>query len=101
MEKEKINRTRIVSFISEHRAEFERRFGVSKIGVFGSYAREEAKDDSDIDVVVELEKPDMFYLIGIKRAIEEAFGRKVDVVRLRDGMNMALRRRIERDVIYV
>ena len=49
----------------------------------------------------ELEKPDLFYMIGIKQAIEEVLGRKVDVVRLRERMNKALKRRIEQDVIYV
>ena len=51
--------------------------------------------------MVELEKPDLFYMIGIKQAIEEVLGRKVDVVRLRERMNKALKRRIEQDVIYV
>lgn len=51
--------------------------------------------------MVELERPDLFCLIGIKQAVEEALGSKVDVVRLRDKMNEALRRRIERDAIYV
>ena len=40
-------------------------------------------------------------MIGIKQAIEEAFGIKVDVVRLREKMSKTLKHRIERDVIYV
>ena len=51
--------------------------------------------------MVELEEPDLFYLIGIKQIVEEAFGNKVDIVRLRENMNKALKHRIERDVIYV
>ena len=58
-------------------------------------------DRSDIDVVVELSKADLFFLIGIKQTLEERFGRKVDIVRLRNGMNQVLRSRIERDAIYV
>lgn len=91
----------IISFISGHKAEFRQKFGVKKIGLFGSYARGEVRKGSDIDIVVELEKPDLFFLIGIKQAVEEALSCKVDVVRLREKMNEALRRRIERDVIYV
>jgi uncharacterized protein len=101
MEKMITNKMVIVGFLSEHKSEFERRFGVKKIGIFGSYARGESNSDSDIDVVVELERPDIFYLVGIKRTIEEAFGQKVDVVRLRDQMNASLRTRIERDAVYV
>lgn len=96
-----MNRDDIISFISSHKAEFEQKFGVKKIGLFGSYVRGEVYEGSDIDIVVELEKPDLFSLIGIKQAVEEAFGNKVDIVRLRDKMNKTLRRRIERDAIYV
>jgi len=96
-----MKREDIISFISRHKAEFEQSFGVKKIGLFGSYARGEIREDSDIDIVVELERPDLFCLIGIKQAVEEGLNCKVDVVRLRDKMNEALRRRIERDAIYV
>jgi uncharacterized protein len=58
-------------------------------------------EESGIDIAVELEKADMFCLIGIKQALEEKFGRRVDVVRIRKPMNMSLLRRIEKDAIYV
>jgi predicted nucleotidyltransferase len=96
-----MTREDIINFISGHRDEFEQKFGAKKIGIFGSFARGEVREESDIDIVVELEKPDLFCLIGIKQMVEEAFDCKVDVVRLRDGMNEALRRRIERDATYV
>ncbi|MBI5894051.1 MAG: nucleotidyltransferase domain-containing protein [Deltaproteobacteria bacterium] len=96
-----MNRDEIIRFISAHKAEFEQNFGVTKIGLFGSYARGETREGSDIDIVVEVKKPDLFNLIGVKQAIEEAFRRNVDIVRLRDKMNKFLKQRIERDVIYV
>ena len=96
-----MNREGIIRFISKHKTEFEQKFGVTRIGLFGSYARGEVREDSDIDIVVELKKPDLFNLIGIKQIIEESLGSKVDIVRIRDKMNKFLRQRIERDVIYV
>jgi predicted nucleotidyltransferase len=96
-----MEREDIIRFIVVNKVKFEQEFGLKKIGLFGSYARGEVREDSDIDIVVEIEKPDLFHLIGIKLAIEEALGNKVDIVRLRDTMNRALRSRIERDVIYV
>ncbi|MBU4445845.1 nucleotidyltransferase domain-containing protein [bacterium] len=96
-----MNRENIISFIAQNKTEFEKKFSVRKIGLFGSYARDEAFEDSDIDIVVELEKPDLFNLIGIKQAIEEALKIEVDIVRLREKMNTTLKRRIERDAIYV
>ena len=96
-----MRREDVISFIVAHKARFEKEFGVKRIGLFGSYARGEVREESDIDIVVEIEKPDLFHLIGIKQAIEEALGAKVDIVRLRDTMNQALRSRIERDAVYV
>jgi len=96
-----MKREDIIRFIAAHKAKYEQEFGLKRVGPFGSYARGEVGEDSDIDIVVEIEKPDLFHLIGIKQAIEEALGNKVDIVRLRDTMNQALRFRIERDVIYV
>ncbi len=91
----------IIDFLQTQKEFFKREFRVKRIGIFGSCARGNITGESDIDIVVELEKPDLFYLIGIKQTIEEAFGSKVDVVRLREKMNKALKHRIERDVIYV
>lgn len=90
----------IMDFLESHKDFFSSEFKVTKIGIFGSYARGDGNDESDIDIVVELEKPDLYYLIGIKQAVEEALGGKVDVVRLRDKMNATLKRRIEQDAIY-
>ncbi|TWI75374.1 hypothetical protein LZ24_00825 [Desulfobotulus alkaliphilus] len=74
---------------------------ILKIGVFGSVARNDIKEESDIDVVVELKKPDLFSLIGIKQELEEHLHRKVDVVRYRQGMNAFLKTRIDREALYV
>jgi len=92
--------SQILAFLREQKDYFKKEYKVKKIGVFGSWARGDADEDSDIDIVVDLEKPDLFYLIGVKQAIEETFGRRVDIVRLREKMNETLRKRIEHDVIY-
>lgn len=55
-----MKREDIIDFISSHKTEFEQRFGIKRIGLFGSYARDEGREESDIDIVVELEKPDLF-----------------------------------------
>ena len=76
-------------------------FGIIRIGVFGSVARDEMTDISDVDVVVELDQPDLLTLVGIKQELEESLHRSVDVVRYREGMNAYLKRRIEREAVYV
>jgi predicted nucleotidyltransferase len=91
----------ILDFLIKNKASFQREFSIKKIGLFGSIARGEATDESDIDIVVELEKADMFYMIGIKQALEDNFGCRVDVVRMRKTMNPTLRRRIEKDAVFI
>jgi len=56
---------------------------------------------SDIDIVVELNKPDLFYLVDIKQDLEEKFHRPVDIVRYRDRMNAFLKKRIDKEAVYV
>jgi uncharacterized protein len=77
------------------------RYEIIRIGVFGSAARGSMNEHSDIDVVVELGKPDLFYLIGIKQDLEEKFHRPVDIVRYRDRMNAFLKKRIDKEAVYV
>lgn len=96
-----MNKDEIIRFLKDHKADLEKNYGVLKIGLFGSYARNAARDDSDIDIAVELKTPDLFSLIGIKQTIEEQTGRHVEVIRMRNAMNTGLKKRIERDVIYV
>jgi predicted nucleotidyltransferase len=91
----------VIDFLSRHKSLFAQQFYVNKIGIFGSYAKGLAGEESDIDIVVEQSKPDLFCLIGVKQVIEEGLGVKADVVRIREKMNPVLKRRIEQDVIYV
>jgi predicted nucleotidyltransferase len=77
------------------------RYEIIRIGIFGSAARDNMNEQSDIDVVVELGKPDLFYLIGIKQDLEEKFHRTVDIVRYRERMNAFLKGRIDKEAFYV
>ena len=96
MEKDEIIRA-LRSFIALNRYRYE----IIRLGVFGSAARDDMNEQSDIDVVVELGKPDLFYLVGIKQDLEEKFRRPVDIVRYRDTMNGFLKKRIDKEAVYV
>jgi hypothetical protein len=85
------------SFVEKNRDRYE----IIRIGIFGSAARDNMEELSDIDVVVELSKPDLFYLVGIKQDLEEKFHRPVDIVRYRDRMNAFLKKRIDKEAVYV
>lgn len=75
-------------------------YGISKIGIFGSMARNEATEISDIDICVEMKKSVLFIMVHVKEELQELFGRPVDIVRLRKNMNPMLLKQIGRDGIY-
>ena len=89
----------VLNYLSKHFQEFHNKYNVEKIGLFGSYARDEATQDSDIDIFVQMH-PKLLDMIAIKQLIEEDLHQKVDIVRLRDKMNPYLKKRILRDGIY-
>lgn len=96
-----VDRNNVVNIISQFKAENLKRYGIKKIGVFGSLALDSANPASDIDVVVELDRPDIFCLIGIKQDLEILLGKPVDIVRYRENMNKFLKKRIDDDAVYI
>lgn len=87
--------------LSRYRKKRAADYGIERLGVFGSTARGNNEPESDVDIVVELAKPDLLILVGIKQELEDILDRPVDVVRYRDNMNQFLKRRIDRKAIYV
>jgi predicted nucleotidyltransferase len=96
----KMTRSSVLSTLSAFQRAHSEEFGLVRIGVFGSIARGQFSEDSDVDVVVELAKPDLLLMIGIKQDLEALLGRSVDVVRYRKDMNPVLKQRIEQEAIY-
>lgn len=91
----------LIDLMRRYATDNKRRNSIVRLGIFGSAARDQLTDSSDVDVVVELAKPDLFVLIGIKQDLEEILARPVDIVRYREKMNPELKRRIEAEAVYV
>ena len=71
----------IKSKIAHNKAELRRRYGVCEIEIFGSYVRGEQKKDSDLDVLVEFERPvDLLDVVGLEMFLSEVLQIKTDVV---------------------
>jgi predicted nucleotidyltransferase len=95
-----MKREEALQLLREHKREFEERYGVTSLGIFGSVARNEAIDSSDVDVVVEM-APDMFARAILKEELETILRAKVDVVRYWRRMNHYLKKRIDKEAYYV
>ena len=90
-----------LDILKQFKNDFADRFGIIRIGLFGSTVRNEAKSNSDIDVVVETKTPDMFAIVHAKNTLEELFHLNVDVIRYREKMNPYLKQNIEKEAIFV
>ena len=75
-------------------------YDVRSLRLFGSVARNEQKELSDVDVFVEME-PDLFRIIGLKEFLENLLGCSVDVVRKHRNNNEFLLKQIEKDGIDI
>lgn len=71
------------------------------LGYFGSYARGEARADSDIDIVFETDHPNLLTTSELHQDLVELLGRPVDVVRYRERMNPRFKSRLEKESVYV
>jgi hypothetical protein len=91
----------IILLLRRFREKYHTKYNIIKIGVYGSAARDSMNDKSDIDIVVDLGRPDYFDLIGIKQVLEKQLPYPVDIVRYRNNMNKYLKQRIDREAIYV
>jgi predicted nucleotidyltransferase len=87
--------------LSAFKREFGRQYGITKLGIFGSVARQENTEDSDIDIVVEVEKPTLSLMYELKEMLKSIFKCEVDLVRFRSTLRPLFRSNILNDVVYV
>ena len=95
-----MNKNEILSILGNYKKEYAEKYGIIEMGVFGSIARDEAREDSDLDIYIKTVTPDPFILVHIKEDIEKLARQRVDIVRIREKMNPFLRDRIEKEGVY-
>ena len=89
-----LNRDEVLQLLRERQVVWRQRYHLQRIGLFGSTARNQARASSDVDVWVELDPLTPFATVHLKRELEALLQRPVDLVRLRERMNPALRQAI-------
>lgn len=96
------NRDEVLFAIRSHKTKLEK-FGVTRIGIFGSAARDELTEKSDVDVLVEF-APGQITLtnfMGVKFLLEDTFGRKVDLATHNSLKKPLLWKSVAQDLFYV
>ena len=96
-----LSKKEILKFLKKYKEEKKDIYHINKLGLFGSYAKEQQSEISDVDIVVEFNKPDLFNQIGIMQDLKEYFKKDVDVISLWKQINPKLKKRIDKDTIYV
>jgi predicted nucleotidyltransferase/uncharacterized protein with HEPN domain len=100
--REKYRTTReYVDIVKSYKKENAGKYGIIRMGIFGSVARGEQTEESDLDIYVELKKPNLFIMVDIKDELEELLHCNVDIIHLGRSMGSTLKKSIERDGIYV
>lgn len=100
MKGKRLRREAALAVLRRYKASFADQYGVTALGVFGSVARDQATEASDVDVVVHMRKPDLYYMVHVKERLEEELGRRVDIVQYRPAMNAFLKHRIDQEAVY-
>lgn len=95
------SREQILEALRSIKPLLQKQYQVNRIGIFGSIARNQENSESDIDVVVEMNDPDLFSLVHIKELLENSFGKRVDIILYKDRMNPFLKSRVQSEAIYV
>ena len=101
----KMNREEIIDLLKVHKKDL-KKFGVKSIGIFGSVARDESDEKSDVDIVVEFEKGKGTFrnFGGLINYLEKLFDRSVDIltpVGIESIRNDEIKKSIKQGVVYV
>lgn len=96
-----MNRDNVLNVLRAHKATLARRFGVTELALFGSFARDQATDDSDVDILVRFDVPPNWQrYFGAQGYLEDLLGRPVDLATNQE-LRVEIRPCVEREVIDV
>lgn len=96
-----INKSEILNILTGKKEELQQKYPISELALFGSYARGDNKEDSDIDILIDFyDSIDGFQYIRIAHELEDALNRKIDLVS-RKGVKKQYLPYIEKNLVHV
>ena len=90
-----------LNLLRECKHEYASQYGITRMGIFGSVARGEQTENSDIDIYIEAPPMGLFRFSGLCLTLEGLLGVPVDIVRMHKNMNPRFKERIEKEVIDI
>ncbi len=96
-----LNKDQLLSMLKVYYLCNKDELGIEKIGLFGSFARNEAGPESDIDIAVSLKTSSLMKYSVISRQLESVFNRRVDVISLKSHLTESFKQQINSEIIYV
>ncbi len=91
----------LTKVLKDHKAALEKDYGVSEIGIFGSYVEGRQGERSDIDILVEFKNAvDLFLFVHLKNHLSDLLGDNVDLV-MKRALKPNIGKRVLRQVVYV
>ena len=94
-------REEILQVLREHKERLAEQYGITKLGLFGSFARGNATEESDVDLCFDTARVEPFAATHLKREFEEILHRPVDIVQPHRFMRSLFLKRLEQEAIYV
>ncbi len=88
----------ILNFLKTNKQLLNEKYSVTKIGLFGSYARNEANEKSDIDILVEM-PPSFDNFFDLKYFLENAFGKTVDLGKAKN-LRLLIKKYVDKEIVY-
>jgi predicted nucleotidyltransferase len=89
----------IIEILKKHKSELVDKYGLSQLAIFGSYARRQQRENSDVDILVEFNRPIGLEFIDLAEELEQILQIKVDLVS-KKGIKKKYFKSIETELAY-
>jgi hypothetical protein len=91
---------KIIELIRKNKDSLKNTYNIEKIGIFGSFAKDNQNDSSDIDILVEFSEPiGYFKFIELEQFLEKVLGKKVDLA-TKNSLKLSIKKEVLKDTIY-
>ncbi len=96
-----MDRKTLLDILKKEKPVLAGKYGVEEVAIFGSYARNEQTEESDIDLLIKLKEPRLKYWAGVYDYLEGLFKKKIDLVTTGAHLSRSFRQYMEKDLVYV